>query len=270
MTLKTITLFIALFFLVYVGASWGQLVSTDSLRVYWKMDEGSGNIVDIHNSITGTANGDGLTYSQTGVVGTSIDFAGSDDYFSAADNAILQIAGDMSISIWMNVDVYGDTDILIEKRDVGGANYSFYLDAIAENKIRFYDGTDVGSSDGTTAITTDSWFHVGISISGGTATFYVNSVDNGNQTFTITKDDAPLYIGVEYNMDDDFNGTLDEIGIWSRALTSTEWEQLYNDGRGLAYPLIPYLTGIIPKVYKSVIQPKVKVGVIIPKVRSPN
>jgi Laminin G domain. len=33
-----------------------------------------------------------------------------------------------------------------------------------------------------------------------------------------------------------FTGDIDEVGIWSRALTSTEVGQLYNSGAGLAYP----------------------------------
>ncbi len=34
------------------------------------------------------------------------------------------------------------------------------------------------------------------------------------------------------------NGALDEIGLWTRVLTSTEVTQLYNGGAGLAYPLV--------------------------------
>jgi hypothetical protein len=31
-------------------------------------------------------------------------------------------------------------------------------------------------------------------------------------------------------------GDIDEVGIWSRVLTSTEVTQLYNGGAGLQYP----------------------------------
>jgi hypothetical protein len=33
-----------------------------------------------------------------------------------------------------------------------------------------------------------------------------------------------------------YNGYLDEVGVWSRALTSSEVTQLYNSGLGLQYP----------------------------------
>ena len=32
-----------------------------------------------------------------------------------------------------------------------------------------------------------------------------------------------------------FRGLIDQIGLWSRALTSTEVETLYDSGNGLAY-----------------------------------
>jgi hypothetical protein len=33
-----------------------------------------------------------------------------------------------------------------------------------------------------------------------------------------------------------FNGSIDEVGIWSRALTSSEVTSLYNSGSGRQYP----------------------------------
>ena len=35
-----------------------------------------------------------------------------------------------------------------------------------------------------------------------------------------------------------FAGTIDEVGIWSRALTSTEVTSLYNGGAGFQYPFV--------------------------------
>jgi len=37
-----------------------------------------------------------------------------------------------------------------------------------------------------------------------------------------------------------WKGNLDELGIWTRALTTTEVAQLYNGGAGLPYPLTPF------------------------------
>jgi hypothetical protein len=46
------------------------------------------------------------------------------------------------------------------------------------------------------------------------------------------------FIGNYNNYDSNwgFDGMIDEIGVWSRALTSGEVTQLYNSGAGLQYP----------------------------------
>ena len=36
-----------------------------------------------------------------------------------------------------------------------------------------------------------------------------------------------------------FDGSLDEVGFWSRVLTPTELTDLYNSGNGLTYPFLP-------------------------------
>ena len=33
-----------------------------------------------------------------------------------------------------------------------------------------------------------------------------------------------------------FKGTIDELGIWNRALTDADVSKLYNNGNGLSYP----------------------------------
>jgi hypothetical protein len=43
-------------------------------------------------------------------------------------------------------------------------------------------------------------------------------------------------IGDRSNGSFPFNGSVDEFGIWKRALTSAEISSLYNSGNGLKYP----------------------------------
>jgi len=60
----------------------------------------------------------------------------------------------------------------------------------------------------------------------------------------------------------DFDGLIDEVGIWSRALNSTEVSELYNSGSGLAYP---FTTGTNCKInigdtFKDVSEFKINIG----------
>jgi len=47
-----------------------------------------------------------------------------------------------------------------------------------------------------------------------------------------------------------FDGLLDEVGIWDKALTSTEVSDLYNSGNGLPYEAAAAST-FIPRIMMS-------------------
>ena len=153
------------------------------------------------------------------------NFDGSFDCVNITNHSSLVITGNITISAWIKTSVTGFQKI-INKRDSGGTNYDFYLSSADE--LRFYDGDSAISSSGT--INLSSWNHVAISIDSGTGTFYINGVSSGTASFTITSDDAPLYIGKYFGAGDLFNGELSNIQVFNTALSSTELETLYNNG----------------------------------------
>ena len=71
----------------------------------------------------------------------------------------------------------------------------------------YINGTSVGSTTGSGSGTLATGYTAGLHISS----------DNGTAAQA-------------------FDGMMDEIGVWSRALTATEVTELYNSGNGLAYP----------------------------------
>ena len=68
-----------------------------------------------------------------------------------------------------------------------------------------------------------------------TMTIYVNGVPNTDRTFsgTLNNTTSPLYIcDKDTSGNKSYNGGLDEINFWSKALTSDEVEDRYNNGKG--------------------------------------
>jgi hypothetical protein len=155
----------------------------------------------------------------------AMEFNGSDEYISAPTSSDLEITGNITISAWIKTSVGSSFQKIINKRDAGGTNYDFYLDNSATPKLRFYDGSTAASSTGT--ITLSSWNHVAISIDSGTATFYINGAASGTQSFSITSNDAPLYIA-KYYSGEFFAGDIDEVAIWNRALELADIQTIYN------------------------------------------
>ena len=154
----------------------------------------------------------------------AMEFDGQ-SYVSASTSSGLEITGNITISAWVKTNVGSSFQKIINKRDSGGTNYDFYLDNSPTPKLRFYDGIAAASSTGT--ITLSSWNHVAISINSGTATFYINGVASGTQSFSITSNDAPLYIG-KYYSGEFFTGDMDEVAIWNKALELEDVQTIYN------------------------------------------
>jgi hypothetical protein len=61
----------------------------------------------------------------------------------------------------------------------------------------------------------------------------------GSVPASIFNSSEPFIIG-RYDNDAYADGQIDEVGIWSRALSSTEVTKLYNGGAGLQYPFFPF------------------------------
>jgi len=79
------------------------------------------------------------------------------------------------------------------------------------------------------------------------ATLWVDgsSVDTNANTRVINNGNAPFAIGAAYGTAAlrYFDGLIDEVGVWDRALSQTEVETLYNDGDGCVYPFSACVVG---------------------------
>jgi len=84
----------------------------------------------------------------------------------------------------------------------------------------------------------NTWHHVVGTYDGTTMKIYVdNDLKNSGTSFSGNVADSILYIGWDRGVAGRFlTGKIDEVGIWSRALNSTEITELYNSGDGFAYP----------------------------------
>lgn len=226
---------------------------TDNLVSYWKLDETSGTRADAHASNNLTDNNT-VTYG-TGIINNGASFASAtSEYLSIADasQSGLDLSGDCSFSFWFNIASIGSSVNMpiINKHGFTGTTrgYSVYL--VSESgtrKIRMNISNAAGTSYEIKYVTyswplgslahcvcifdaTAKTFEVyinGTSV-GTSAAFSNGAIYNNSQPFEIGTADA--------GVDGYLNGILDEVGVWSRKLTSAEVTSLYNSGSGLAYP----------------------------------
>ncbi len=226
----------------------------DNLVAYWTMDDASGNMTDAHGDLDGIPAGTPV-YSQAGLIGTSIEFDGSSEYFAVPDNDAWDMPSDFTMSAWVLFDTFDAPNKAIIGRS-DSATSGMYWAVESGANIRFRDrinGEAVDYSESwTPALAT--WYHVVITRIGSSFKHYINGTLLGSG-ITDTSDmyvrNQPLEIGLSTDNNYFWEGRLDEIGFWSRGFDQDDITALYNDGAGVAYPLVdiapPYFIDDTPQ-----------------------
>jgi hypothetical protein len=248
------TNYLGIYSLNYSIPSAGPTLTTN-LVSYWKFDEAStsGSAADSAGSNTLT-NVNSATFS-TGKINNAANMVhSSSQYFSIADGSQtgLDITGDMTINAWVNFPTpLAASEVIgfVSKCDNSsrawcsifsnnGSNDTFTL-AVSSNGTSNSQDTVVFSSP----FATGTWYMLTVVYHASAGTFNVyrngslegtgtglfNSIFSGTAEFRVGWDNNP-------SPTDGFNGSMDEVGIWSRALSGSEVSQLYNSGSGIQYP----------------------------------
>ncbi len=204
---------------------------------WWKFE---GNVND-----SGPGNNNGTIYGDpqyaTGAQGQGLEFDGDGDYVNLGDVVEVTGTAELTVSVWVKTPLTeGDDDIIIGK--FGGGDDTFLLRYRTDDKIWW----TVSNSIGTDAIAKKSgilsanvWHHVVGVYNGTNVLVYVNSVvgsEIGNLTgLTVYNPTHDLRIGDTGAST--WNGTIDEVMIYDRALTESEIQDIYNAQKPGASPI---------------------------------
>lgn len=196
---------------------------------HWKLNEGSGSTA---RDASGNGNDGTLTSSTwtTGVLGGAIDFDGSSSYVSIPNDATLQLTSAMSVTAWIKGDAWGSGVSVNAIARKGEDNPNNYQLAIADGQVSFYlDDNDGNGHRGNTVLSTGRWYHVAATWDGTTVRIYVNGILDKSPPDTdsgaIGTDARPLYIGGRASADY-FDGSIDDVRLYDRALNAAEVAEL--------------------------------------------
>lgn len=197
---------------------------------------------DLNDDLTDNANkltNNLASYTSNGKLNGAYDFDGVNDVITSANDLSFL---DGSISLWVYPQILSQ-QALIERRDSAGGtttNYAIYLmdynsDGDYEFVLNYYNGAWNNIYLDDYSVSTNTWYNIIVVLNqSGTSKIYVNGIEKGSGTtgtlYTDTTDTT--YIGNEQSYTYQFNGILDEVSIWNRALTSSEIQELYNNGNG--------------------------------------
>lgn len=171
----------------------------------------------------------------------ALSFDGEGDYITVADDVSLHILDAMTIGCWLRLAGVPAADIHVVSKKSGGWNtgtgFEIYYD---ESHNRWMMITSSANTARSSEITEDTEeHHLVVTIDGTTVKFYFDGED-----ITVDGDiDAlpactePLYIGSDKDNARCWDGVIDEVRIYSRALGAEEIAYDYNEGYGRRYPM---------------------------------
>jgi predicted outer membrane repeat protein len=209
--------------------SWGFI---EGMVSYWTLD---GNAEDPLGGNHGTVHGNPVWTA--GQVGGSLYFDGDGDYVDCGNDSSVNLTNNFSISMWFNSDNAGP-NLLICKGNVpayeSGGAYTIFcvpISGMLVFLVRDSNNSDFGFA--VTAVPLNQWTHVVGTFSDGNITLYKNGFSEPNSTVgtpTIHShsNDEPLGIGAEGDGGMAFDGRIDDVRIYNRALSGEEIEQLYH------------------------------------------
>lgn len=208
---------------------------------YWKMDDTSSPFNDSAGNNIGTWAG-GVS-STAGKIGNAGNFNGSSAYADIAYSTALDFNKQrISISVWIKPNTTTTAQFIIDHGVLGSNGWGLSLAYQVNNTITF--GGHGGCLANSPAILTpNAWHHV-VAMGGdtnGATLFYIDGVSyaaaSGNcpptyQVETIPAVNKPIQIGAtkdnSNNLSQYFNGLIDDVRVYNRALTSPELQDLYN------------------------------------------
>ena len=179
---------------------------------------------------------------QAGKIGGALRFDGVDDWVTVTDTTAspFDLASGMTIEAWVNPSTMsGWETVLMKERGVVGEgllSYALYahdgapLSAGTARPAGYVRTNPVLSTTdsavrGTGPLALNTWTHVATTYDGANQRFYVNGVLVGTtaRTGTIAVSNGAIRIGGNASSTGEFfNGMIDEVRIYNRALTAAE------------------------------------------------
>jgi len=222
------------------GAAIPEDTMTRGLAGYWSFDEGGGTIANdaSGNNNHGTlANGPKWTQGKNG---GALQFDGKDDYVNCGDSSSLDITDEITIETWIKPETDSVSYVAAKEILEGETWYGYRLDQYTGNIVRADIWTDGDQGRLSGAISLNSWNHIVVVYSKNEeiTRLYVNGIlkDDDYTTGDIrTASSRNLFVGNSNSLQYQFNGAIDEVKIYNRALSEAEVRYHYNHGGPVAH-----------------------------------
>jgi len=166
-----------------------------------------------------------------GYSGRGLSFNAEEGSTAVSDSKSLDVGQEITQTAWIK-PVGDPTD---NRGTIATKNRAYYFQHYIDDRIAVYtywnnSGTRGGSSYfySNSQVPRNEWTHVAWTEKGGTRKIYINGELDATGSFesSIWKSDATLELGAQNEDNRKFNGTIDEVKIFDRALSQEEIQKI--------------------------------------------
>jgi hypothetical protein len=188
-------------------------------------DEGSGSTASDASGNGNTGSISGATWTTQGKYGSALSFNGVDNLVAISGSASLNVTTGMTLEGWINPTATqsGWRTMMQRQPDSYFLNASTSAGPLRPGGGGTING-DVSMVTGPTASPVNSWTHLALTFEGTTLTLYVNGTAVATQPAigTLQTNSNPLRIGGNVPYGEFFQGLIDEVRVYNRALSAAE------------------------------------------------
>jgi hypothetical protein len=225
-TVLLIALYLATVFFSFIGLaavpSVAQAAAAGLIAEY-AFNEGSGTTVSDSSGNAGAGTIQGATWTPQGKYGSALSFNGTSNWVTVNDSNAMDLTGEMTLEAWVYPTVLpSDWRTVIHKEAD-----RYYLMAGSNSGTPAAGGTfATGNAKvyAPSALAVNTWTHLAVTYDSTWVRLYINGIEVASQpqTALLTTSTGPLRMGGTQAYGEYFQGRIDEVRIYNRALIQAE------------------------------------------------
>ncbi len=227
-------------------------VQPNGLSIYYPFDENIGTAVWDASANSNSATSAGTPTWTTGKVGSALTFNGSSQSVSGTD---VDLATNITVEAWVRPGAASVTGTAVSKHS-GTTDINGLLSFTSGTpSFSITTGGSQRTATGGASVGSGTWAHVVGTYDGSNVRLYVNGVASGSPTATtgaIATNNFSWTVGKNASAATGYlNATIDEVKIFSRALSAEEIKAEY-DAQNVGIPAgLSFAGGVTPGVSKT-------------------